>query len=67
MMEEFTTSLYEDLRALRRQMANHAEESSTLYEASRKQAESFKVKVQETFESVAEDIKVSSSLSLPNP
>lgn len=65
MMEEFTSSLYEDLRTLRREMASHARESSTLFEESKQQAESFKIKVQETFESVAEDVKVSSQMS-PN-
>lgn len=58
MMEEFTASLYDDLRELRHIIASHSKQSKTLYEESKNHMEGLKVKVQETFESVTEDIKV---------
>lgn len=58
MMEDFTTSLYDDLLRLRKQNAEAFQDMSTLFEEAKQKADDWKDKVNEKFEAVSTDLKV---------
>jgi hypothetical protein len=59
MMEDFTTSLYDDLTGLRKQNAEAYQDMSALFEKAKQSADDWKDKVNEKFEAVSTDLKVS--------
>jgi hypothetical protein len=57
-MTEFTNGLYEDLKDINEGVADHKRAMDSYFETFRNQAESWKAKFQETFDSISDEVKV---------
>ena len=58
MMEEFTTNLYDDLQAIRRQMAQTLQDLEVNHKEAKEQAQDWKDFAEEGFHSVEKHVKV---------
>jgi len=58
-MEEFANGLEEDLRHLKKNMADHASAADSYFEGVKSQADQLKANIRGSIESLSEDFKVS--------
>jgi len=61
-MTEFTDGLHDDLRNIRLNLAHHTQATDSYFEKVINHAENWKAKVQDSFEAISDDARVSSAI-----
>jgi len=61
-MTEFTDALHDDLKTIRQNLEHHMQATDSYFEKVINHAENWKAEVQDSFEAISDDAKVSSAV-----